>query len=407
MGILEKFFKKKPNNLQKQNVSFGNLNDTFFTPFGTNFLNSETYLTCVRVNSSYASKLKVQSIREVEGERVHDYPTLDYLLQVRPNAIMNASTLYERVSYFYDLYNNAFIYIERDILGGIKHLWSIDPNSMELAQAASGEWLCRFNVQGEEIIEPYSDIIHLARDVHSSDVWGENHRTIGKVLDLINLNYQGIEKAIKTSGVLKYIATVSTKLSEDALKKQAQSFVENYLNVEADSSLGVAFIDSMVEIQPMPERTQKTANFKEAEELDNKVYNYLLCPKSIVDGTASDSVKMNYIETRLGPLMIKLKQEMEHKLFTKREYGFNNRIKVNYDYLEYATLKDKLSFINTVREIGVVTVGLIGNILDIDVPTAAKDRLLISQNYMQSLESQKETPKTELKEDPTDEELTD
>ncbi len=404
MGILDNFFKKKQNNsLSKTSASFGQSNDMFFVPFDTNLLNSETFLTCLRVNSSFAAKLKIQSVREKDGQRIHDYPTLDYLLQVAPNPIMNAATLYEKISNFYDLYNNAFIYIEKDSAKkDIKHLWSIDPQEMQIAQAENKEWLCKFTIDGISVVEPYSNIIHIARDVISSDIWGTNHKTITKILNLIDLNYQGIEKAIKTSGVLKYIAKMTTKLSKEALKKHAEEFTENYLNVDPKSNIGMAYVDSMTEITPVPERTQKYANFREAEELDNKVYNYLLCPKAIVDGTANADVKSNYIESRLGPFMVKLEQEMNRKLFSRTEYGHNNRIKVSHDYLKYATMAEKQSFITTTRELGIMTVGMIGDILDIDVPIAMKDKVLVSQNYIQSLENdKKEVTPNEPKNEPT------
>lgn len=404
MGILDNLFKKKQqNSLQKTNTNFGIVNDMYFTQFGNNFLNSDTFLTCVRMNSSYAAKLKIQSVREKEGQRIHDYPTLDYLLQVEPNPVMNASTLYERLSYFYDLYNNAFIYIERENNSTIKYLWCIDPSGMKIAQAENKEWLCKFTVEGIEVVEPYANIIHIARDVHESEIWGTNHKAIAKVLNLIDLNYQGIEKAIKTSGVLRYMAKMTTKLSAEALKEKAEEFTSNYLKADPKSDLGIAFVDSMTEVSPMPERTQKYANFKEAEELDNKVYRYLLCPKSIVDGTANAETKSNYIESRLGVFMKKLEQEMNRKLLTRREYGVRNRIKISHDYLQYATVDEKLSFISTTRELGVMTVGMIGDILDIDVPVETKDRVLVSQNYMQSLENEKKEVEVKVKKTETEE----
>ncbi len=386
MAFLD-FFKKKTTN---QTVKFDSINDSFFKSFNNNYLTSETFLTCIRTNGNYASKIKCQSIREVDGERVHDYPDLDYLLQVRPNPLMNASTMYERLSFFYDLYNNAFLYIKRDEYNKPIELWSVDPSTVELATANNNELLCRFDIAGATIVDSYNNMIHIARDVNQSFVWGSGNSTINKVLSLIDLNYQGLEKAIKTSAIIRYFATVTTKMSSKALKEKAKEFTDNYLKVDLDSPLGVAFVDSMTEIKEVPERTQVLANFKQAEELDNKVYNFLQCPKAIVDGSATSEEKANYIESRLSPFMIKLKQEMTYKLLTRREYGFNNRIQVTYDSLEYASLDEKTKFFTATREHGIYTKGWVGKLFDIDIPSKVKDDIMISQNYIQSVNNKKE-----------------
>jgi len=79
--------------------------------------------------------------------------------------------------------------------------------------------------------------------------------------------------------------------------------------------------------------------------------------------------------------MIKLAQEMTAKIFTKKEIGFKNRIKVEYDKLENMTMKTKLEYVNTIRELGVTTLGEIGDILGLNVPKEQRDKVLISQNY--------------------------
>lgn len=362
-----------------------------FSAFGKDYLKNETFQNCVRTNASYASKMKVKSVREQKGGgSVADYQELDYLLQFRPNPIMNASTFWERVSTYYDIYNNAFIYIQKNNKDDIVSLWCIDPSTARCMQAkANKEWFIKFTLDGEEITAPYSQIIHLARNVVNNEIWGDDNRSILQVLELINTNYQGLENAIKTSAVIRFLGQVPTKLEDKELKKLAKRFTKNYLQIKNDDPLGIALVDSMItNIKEVNTSNQKTANYMEQAEFDKKIHRFLSCPAKICEGTATEDEIVSYIETRLEPLMLKIEQEMTVKCFSKTEFSFGNRIKVSYNKLENMTMKTKLEFINATRELGFVTKGMYGDLLGIDVPSEIRNEVLTSQNYIKSQELQ-------------------
>lgn len=362
-----------------------------FSAFGKDYLKNETFQNCVRTNASYASKMKVKSVREQKGGgSIADYQALDYLLQFRPNPIMNASTFWERVSTFYDIYNNAFIYVQKNNKDDIVALWCIDPSTARCMQSKTNkEWFIKFTLDGEDIIAPYSQIVHLARNVVDNEIWGDDNHSILQVLELINTNYQGLENAIKTSAVIRFLGQVPTKMKDKELKKLAKDFTNNYLQIKNDDPLGIALVDSMItNVKEVNTSSQKTANYMEQTELDKKIHRFLSCPAKICEGTATEDEIVSYIETRLEPLMLKIEQEMTVKCFSKTEFGFGNRIKVGYNKLENMTMKTKLEFINATRELGFVTKGMYGDLLGIDVPSEIRNEVLTSQNYMQSQQIQ-------------------
>lgn len=389
MGIFSKKIKEDGKTLKLGLESFELFSPTF-SSFGKNYLNNETFQNCVRTNASYASKLKIQSIRKMEDGNVSDYPKLDYLLQYRPNPIMNASTFFERVRSFYDIYNNSFIYTQRDNKGEVIAFWSIDPSTAQCMQSKTNkEWFIRFTLDGEQITVPYSQIIHISRDVTSSEIWGDDNKSILQILELINTNYQGLENAIKTSAVIRFLGQVPTKLGDGKLKKLARSFTKTYLNIKSDDPLGIALVDSMItNIKEVDTSKQKTANYMEQTGFDQKIYRFLGCPEKICAGTATEDEIVSYIELTQEPFMMKLEQEMTAKIFTKTEFGFKNRIKVTYNKLENMTMKTKLEFVKATRELGFVTKGFYGDLLGIDVPKEIRDEVLTSQNYFQSQEIQ-------------------
>lgn len=389
MGIFSK--KIKGENSQTMSIQVLDAFTPTFSAFGRDFLKNETFNICVRTNASYASKLKVCSVRETEDGRIEDYPELDYLLQVRPNPTMNAATFWERVRSFYDIYNNSFIYTQRDQKNEIVALWSIDPSSAQCMQSKiNKEWFIKFVIEGEPIIASYSDIIHLSRNVISSEMWGDDNKSILQTLELINTNYQGIENAIKTSAVIRFIGQVSTKLGDGQLKKLARNFTKNYLNLEKNDPLGIALVDSMItNIKEIDTSKQKTANYMEQTAFDAKIHRFLGCPEKICAGSANEDEVVAYIELTHVPFMIKVEQEMTAKVFSKREYGYKNRIKVNYNRYDNMSTKTKLALISATRELGFVTLGFYGDLLGIPVPKDRRHEILTSQNYYQSEKNNK------------------
>lgn len=386
MGIFSGLFgNKNPTSKHVFNFSVNGLTPVFLA-FGSDFLNSETCQMCVRTNASYASKIVVKSVRETDDGKVSDYPELDFLLQLRPNPTMNAATFWERVRTFYDLYNNAFVYIERDINYYVKSLWALNPSSVEFGKANNGEWLLRFHLDGQDIIAPYDQVMHIARNVVSSELWGDNNSAILRVLELINTNYQGIENAIKTSAVIRFWAEVPTKLDRTSLKKIARDFTKDYLQINPDDPIGIAMADSMMKLTPIDTSKQKTANFQEQRLFDEKVYKFFGCPERIVSGIANEEERASYIEREQEPFFNKIAQEATYKLFTRREIGHRNKIIVQYNKFEHYAPKTRLEFFQAAKELGVATIGKLGEMLGFDVPKEMYNKVLVSQNYQGSLD---------------------
>lgn len=384
------FLKKKENNEITQ-VKFSELNaiTPIFTAFGKDYMKSETFQICVNTNGSYASKLKIRSIRETDNGKIEDYPELDYLLQVRPNITMCAATFWERVRSFYDIYNNSFIWIERDKQRNIKALWSIDPSTAQFGKSkANDEWFVKFTLSGKTIVVPYSDVIHISKNVLNNELWGDNNTAILNVLNLINVNYQGIENSIKTSGIIRFLGEVATKMSDAELKKRARAFTKNYLGISKNDPVGVAFVDSMVKLTQLDTSKQKTVNVLEQQELDAKVYKFMGVPEKVASGEANEDEIVAYIERTIEPFMQKLEQEMTAKIFTMREIGYKNKIQVIYDKLENMTMKTKLEFVEKTRELGLITLGYYGDLLGVPVPKERRNEIMISQNYIDGMMAQ-------------------
>lgn len=382
--------------------SYGGLVPTY-TATGWDFEKSEAGMSCLQTNAQFCSKVELASVRILsDGECIGDYPALDRLLQFSPNPLNTAAVFWERTAYFYFKYNNAFIYIERDPFRNIIALWSIDPSMVKFEKVVTGEIILQFTLNGKLLEVLYSDIIHIARHVTKDVMFGDSkaNTPISRVIDLINLNYTGIERAILTSQTVRFIGKVNTKMNSTELKRRAKKFTEDYLHIKSEDPVGIAYTDSIVDLVPVNSSPQKTANYAETNQWNQAVYKFFGCPEKVIAGEATEDEMGSYYERTIEPFFMRAAQEMTRKLFTDREFEVGNRIVYNDKKILYMSMKTRLEIFRTAREVGCFTLGTLGDLIGLPVPKGKRNTVVTSQNYNDSLKE--EEPKKGEEEDEKD-----
>lgn len=362
---------------------YGGLVPMFSAQDGDIFDN-EAAITCLQTNAIYCSKAEFSSVRIIAetGERKHDYKNLDKILQLSPNPLMTAAVFWERVAWFYFKYSNAFIYKEMDPFGNIIALWSIDPSTVRFQKISTGEVILQFTLNGKQLSIPYGMIIHIARNVTSNALFGKNiNGSIRKIIDLINLNYKGIEKAILTSALVRFIGKFTTKMSDEAKKKAAEEFTDTFLTVNKDKPVAIAVADSVMEVDPVNNSKQDYANYPTMNQWNQAVYKFFGCPEKVITGTATEDEMTAYYERTIDVFLMRAAQEMTRKLYSDGEYSAGNRIVYSDRKMQYLPMKTRMELFNAAREIGAFTLGTLGDILGLPVPPDKRNEIAYSQNY--------------------------
>lgn len=357
-----------------------------FSMLGSDLMRSPTYSQAVRTNAKYCSRAEFSAIRvdKTTGERIHDYKSLDRLLQLRPNQLQTAAEFWERVATFFYNYNNAFIYIERDLRGEIVALWAPDPDGIQYAKLDDGEVWLRFTICGKQVTYPYSLMAHIAANVIKDPLFGVQNDSIRDVLNLINTNYKGVENAIRTSAFIRFIGELVTKVSEDKLAEKSREFTERYLKVNdqgAQNPVGIVFTDSSYKLTPVQTNGQKTANYAEMKQFDEAVYKFMGCPESVIAGTATEAVLVAYLETTIIPFFERASQELTYKVYSAAELDRGNKIVFSDRRLQYMPMETRLKVFQACREMGAFTFGTLGDLLGLPVPANLRNKVVASQNY--------------------------
>ena len=313
-----------------------------FTAFGTDIYANEVVRSCIRSLAEHTSKANVRVLRDgKQGDK-----RLERMIQYRPNLYMNGKDFLYKVRTLLELYNTAFIYINRDELGRCVGLYPIPQCSAEAVDAMGQLYIKFYLPSGDILTASWEDLAVLRKDYNSSDIWGDDNSAILTSLDLLHTTNEGMANAIKSTANLRgLLKSTKAMLSDEDRKKQRDNFVADYL--EISNSSGIVALDSTQDYTPL--NTQPVvANYKSIEELRNNIYRYFGVSEEVILGKVSGDDWDAFYEARIEPFLIALGLELTNKIFSARERGYNNEIIFESNRMQYMSTSNKLALISLV-----------------------------------------------------------
>lgn len=381
MASLFSMFNKK----NKQLVSKGNNQNlvNLFTPFFSEVKNAnlnEVFMSAVNTHAKHFGKIKPIAVyKDGESNSLKDF---NRLLQLEPNHTTNAATFYETLCKNYYLYNYAFVFLERDmglLETPVKAMWILEPdiNSMETA-IINNKLYITFTLDGEVKAASCDDILMICRDADPNDLFSKGNKAIEKILKVMTANYEGIEQAIKVSSFLRFIITSSTPLKDEVKKQKAQAFARDYLT----EGNGVIYSDVSANIHQITSDA-KYADYETMNYFKNSILNYLGISEKIIQADYNENEWQAYYESSIEPLMNKLKQELERKVLTKRQYAQGVRFEISSDKLQTASLQTRKAIAEIYMKLPVYIPNVVNELLYLP-KTESGEKEFSSLNYVQT-----------------------
>lgn len=313
-----------------------------FCPWGGEIFDSDIVRACIRPYCKAIGKLQAKHVRRFNGNvAVNPEPYMRFLLE-EPNPYMSGRVMQEKVAANLILSGNAFILIVRDENGVPEQLYPI-PAIFAETKYMGQELYLKFTFQnGKNFTFPYSEVIHLRNDFKNNDIFGESpQRALSPLMEIVNTTDQGIVKAIKNSGVIRWLLKYTTPMRPEDLKKNVQEFVDNYLGVSSPT-FGAAGVDAKadaIRIEPK----DFVPNALQMANTVGRIYSFFNTNEKIVNSTYTEDEWNSYFESVIEPMAIQMSDEYTRKLFTRKERGFGNRIFFDAANLQCASLSTKLA----------------------------------------------------------------
>lgn len=308
-----------------------------FSNFGSNIYASDVVRSCIRPLAEHTSKANaVCGNKEIER-----------LLNVKPNLYMNGKDFLSKVRTRLELQNTVFIYIMRDDKGAPTGFYPVPCSSFSALEYMNGLFI-QFQFLGATapIVLPWADLAVLRKDYNNSDIAGDSNSAIFNTLELINTTNQGISNAIKATANLRGILK-STKamLNAEDIKKQKDSFVRDYLNLENEG--GIASLDATQEFTPI-KMEPTMAGWETMKAFREDVQRYYGVSDAIIKSDYTEEQMEAFYDSRIEPFLVALSIELTRKVFTERELSFGNQIIYESNRIQYSSNKTKLDLVQLV-----------------------------------------------------------
>lgn len=357
---------RQPQLTTKTQLELLNSFNPYFSTASENIYDSKVARTCIDRIATHCAKLIPKHIKNDLSNNIDG--DINFLLQHKPNPIMNTyDFLYKIISMLYTD-SNAFVFIQKEMRDDgkiyVKAFYPVLATTYELLQDANNVTYLQFQfINGKTYTIPYLELIHLRLFYNKHDVYGTGNQVLKTDLETALTTSEGIKNAIRTSNNLKGILKfTNTMLKEKDIKANKDAFVRDFLTMENKS--GIASLDAKAEFQPI-DLKPITLDKNQMEQVNYNIYDYFGISENIIRNKFTPAEWNAFFEGVIEPRAIQLSYEFTNKVFSDSAIRNGHKIVFTANRLQYADLPDKIKLFAQVLPYGLLTKDEALEILDL------------------------------------------
>ena len=353
-----------------------------FTRYNGKYEEDIDVRACVDTIARNAAKMHPKHIRDSKGNFEIVNGNLYRLLAKKPNELQNAYQFYYQVITDLELYNNSYIYIQRDEDFKVTGLYPLSYRTIKLYEL-DGKIYIQFKFgNSKERFVAYNNCIHLTRFTSKDGLDGGSVEPIIKTLSIKHVLDEGIVNAIKTTSAIKGIVKSTQAMLKPAdVKQMRDQFVEDFVKNADDS--GIGGLDATTTFTPI-NLNPTTADDNQIKIFDNKVLSYFGINENIIQSKYSEDEWNAFYESILEPIGLQMSLEFTNKIFTATEKYFGNEIIFESNRLQYASNKTKIELLRYANNI--MTINELREVFNL-TPIENGDVILVDQNHTDTLDN--------------------
>ena len=362
MGLFEKLFGKKeqdaPTKVKVQHT-FQLLDGyvpTFHTWNGSVF-ESDLIRAALDAHGRHAAKLQVN----IQGSAK---PNLVNRLKIQPNPYQTWSQFQYRTSIILNARNTAFLVPTRGEYGEPNGLTNIVPEKWELVEY-NGTPYIRFYLQNNKRLAcSLFEVGILTRYQYRSDLFGESNEAMKAVLDLIEMQRQGITEGIKNGASYRFSAQSDNWATDEDLASEMDRFNKFTFQNKKTSGGMILFPNTYKNVQQLKQESYKVDADQQAL-IKANVYDYFAVNEDVIQNKAYGDAWLAFYEGAIEPFAIQLSDVMTRMFYTERERQYDNRIFFTSNRLQSMSNSDKLNAVSQLADRGLATRNELREILNL------------------------------------------
>lgn len=373
MGLFDNLFRKEEPKVVRDSADFQLLTayrPVFRDHYGSIY-ESALVRSAIDAKARHISKLKI----ELQGEA---HQELKNKLKFYPNQWQSWSQFLARCSTILDCTNNLFIVPVQDRYFQTIGFFPVLPTNVKLKEGQDGKlWLEYKFHNGDVGAIEFERCAYLNKHQYKNDFFGENNHALDSTMNLISIQDQAIEEAVKNSATYRFMAKVNNFTSPRDLAEERKRFTE--YNLKKDNGGLLLFPNSYEDIKQVVSQPYTVDN-KQMELIKANVFDYFGVNEKIMQGTANSEELDAFFNLAIEPFAIALSEAMSRAIYTERERSFGNHVYVNANRLQYMSVNDKVNMAQQLGDRGVLTINEIRELFNYE-PIEDGDVAVIRGEY--------------------------
>ena len=337
--------------------------------------------------ATYASMISFEHVRGygTKFEKMES-SAINRLLNVRPNEFMTPSEMQYKTWTDLLITNNAYQWLKRDRRGAVIAILPVVAGQTEFVEI-DGFPFYRFTFsQGERIVVPASDIVHLRQYYYRNDVFGDDNTPLREDLGLVNTLRVSVDAALKNGAQIKGILKHQNTIDPEDLAKHEKLFRESYL--KASNSGGIGMLDAKFDFIPLNYQG-KITDSAQMKEIRDYVYRYFGINDEIIMSNYTSDQWQSYYESRIAPILNEMSQSYTIHAFTDKEIGYGNRLIPSVNMVTFMSATQKISMVKLALDGALYTRNEIRQWFG-DSPVEGGDTYQYSKNFTEDTGANKE-----------------
>ena len=352
MGLMERLFGRRageePARL-KQAKTFQLLDGytpTFRTWSGSIF-ESDLIRAALDAHGRHAAKLKP----EVDGSAK---PNLRNRLAIMPNEFQTWPQFLYREAVILCARNTAFIVPTRGEYGEPNGVIGVVPQSWELVEYNGNPYI-RFTLKNnKKLAVELWQVGILTRYQYESELFGESNEAMKAVLDLIEMQRQGITEGIKNGASYRFSAQSDNWATDEDLANEMERFNKFTFGNKKTAGGLVLFPNTYTNVQQLKQEAYKVDADQQAL-IKQNVFDYFAVNEDVIQNKTFGDTWLAFYEGAVEWFAIQLSEVLTKMLFSERERQFGNKVWFTSNRLQYMSNSDKLQAIQTFADRGLMT----------------------------------------------------
>lgn len=347
-----------------------------FTQYKGDFHNDIDIRSCIDAIARNGAKMHPTHIRNYNDKMENVKSNLYKIIAKRPNEFQDAFKFYYQVIFNLMMYNDSFVYIQRDENLKVVGLYPLDFSEGKLYEFEGKLWIKFKFGRSKERFVPFDNCIHLTRFVGKDGLFGGTTIPIVKTLSIKHIIDEGIVNAIRTTQHIKgIIKSTKAMLKPEDVKRMRDQFVEDF--IKNGDKVGIGGLDATTEFTPV-KIEPTTANDNQIKIFDNKILSYFGLSENILQSKYSEDEWNAFYESVIEPIGLQMSLEFTNKIFTPTEKNFGNEIIFESNRLQYASNKTKIELLRYASNI--MTQNELREVFNL-APRENGDVIMIDQNH--------------------------